>query len=415
MEAVAELAPTAGCLLCPARELEIVFDLGRTGLANNLPTASELHTERGYPLRLARCPRCTHVQLADRCDPAAMFQHYLYMSSASSTLSAHLDSLAEAITAWAPKREGARSLDIGSNDGTLASHLASRGFEAWGIDPAANLAPVARSKGIGVEVDYFGRVSAGRLVAQLGPFDVLTATNSFPHVPFLDDFLAGAAEALAPGGVFVIEAHYLGDLVEQCAFDTIYHEHCHYWRLEPLLPLLGRHGLEAFDVERLPVHHGQLRIWIQHRGARPVEPRVLEHAAAERIARLHTRDIYLDLARRARAIRAGLRSTLDTLRASGMRIAGYGAPAKASTLAAWCGLGPDDLLWIADRNPLKHGRFTPRTHIPIRGVEKIAEDRPDALLLFAWNFATEVMAQLSAYRAAGGRFIIPVPEVKIVH
>lgn len=414
-----EALPQDGsCLLCGAGDLDVVLDLGETGLANNLPDGRECAGEPAYPLRLARCRRCTHVQLADRVAPELLYGHYLYVSSASSTLDEHLRSLAGAIAArTGPGADGmARSLDIGCNDGTLAAHMSRCGYQAHGIDPAANLAPLSRARGVAVEVDYFGRESARRLRSTVGAMRVLTATNSFPHIPDLNSYLEGAAELLEPGGVFVIEAHYVLDLVEQCAFDTIYHEHCHFWRLEPMMALFARHGLEIFDCERLPVHHGQLRVWAQRAGlrARPVSGRVAAQCASERAAGLDRREVYDGLARKAEALRRDLRKTLDDLRRRGWRLAGYGAPAKASTLAAWCGLGPDDLAWIADRNPLKQGRFTPGTHIPIVGPERIESERPDCLLLLAWNFADEIRAQLASYREQGGRFLIPVPEVKLV-
>ncbi|HZO57447.1 MAG TPA: class I SAM-dependent methyltransferase [Bryobacteraceae bacterium] len=402
------------CLLCGATELGIVLDLGHTGLANNLPAREDREGEPLFPLRLARCSKCTHVQLADRVAPKLLYAHYLYVSSASSTLERHLGSLAAAIASRIRPGHDAASLDIGCNDGTLAAHMSRHGFRALGIDPADNLAPLSRAKGVEVEVDYFGRESARRLFDRHGPMRVITATNSFPHIPDLASYLDGVASLLATGGIFVIEAHYLLDLVEQCAFDTIYHEHCHFWRLEPMMELFARHGLEVFDCERLSIHHGQLRVWVQHLGARTVSPRVAVQLAAERKAGLASRNVYDDLARRAVAIRADLCTTLSRLKAQGKRIAGYGAPAKASTLAAWCGLGPDDLLWIADRNPLKQGRFTPGTHIPIVDPARIDAENPEILLLLAWNFADEIQIQLSGYRERGGQFLIPVPEVRLV-
>ena len=401
------------CLLCAHASLEILLDLGCTGLANNLPSGSDLSSEATYPLRLARCPRCTHVQLADRVDPSAMFQNYLYVSSASSTLTRHLSSLADAIVPVAPCLDGSMSLDIGSNDGTLAACFRAAGYRAMGIDPAENLAPLARSKGVHVEVDYFGLDAAHRLARDHGRARVVTATNSFPHIPAIHDYAEGISTLLDHDGVFVLEAHYLLDLLEQCAFDTIYHEHCHYWRLQPMLDLFAAHGLEVFDCERLPIHHGQLRVWVQHTGARPVSARVQDLLAAEETAGLGTQAPFESFAKRASVIRTSLRDSLRELRRIGQKVAGYGAPAKASTLAAWCGLTTSDLMWIADKNPLKHGRFTPGSHIPIVPVDRVEADRPNVLLLLAWNFASEIMQELDSYRTQGGKFLIPVPEVRL--
>jgi SAM-dependent methyltransferase len=354
------------------------------------------------------------VQLATRVEPVELFEQYLYVSSASTTLTGHLTSLANAIATKLAPAVGDRSLDIGSNDGTLAGEMLKRGYVAHGIDPAKNLAPMARSKGVIVEEAYFNQRVADEWVSQFGQARVVTATNSFPHIPDLEGYLRGIRTVLSLGGVFVIEAHYLPDLVEQSAFDTVYHEHYHYWRLETIESAIAPYGLEVVDAERLPVHHGQLRVWIRHCGVETTSARARAIREAEQANGYGQRSVYDVLARRTERIRRELRWLLDDLRMAGRRVAGYGAPAKASTLAAWCGLGPSDLLWIADRNPLKQGRFTPGTGIPIVDPARIEQDSPDVLLLFAWNFAGEVMDQLSGFRARGGRFLIPVPEVRLV-
>jgi SAM-dependent methyltransferase len=401
------------CLLC-GREVEILMDFGTTGLANNLPGRDELGSEPVFPLRLARCSHCSHVQLADTVDPARLYERYLYVSSASSTLREHLSGLAAAVLGRTAPPPGSLCVDIGSNDGTLASRFHRAGHLAVGVDPAENLSAMARAKGVEAVVDYFGRRTAGKLRERYGQARIITATNSFPHIPDVEDYLEGVRTLLHPEGAFVIEAHYLLDLIESCAFDTVYHEHCHYWRLEPMAGMFRRFGLEAYDCERLPVHHGQLRVWVQHRGARPVSDRVRRTIDAEAAAGLRERGVFELFAQRAKRIRSELREALDDCRRKGLRVAGYGAPAKASTLAAWCALTPQDIAWIADRNPLKHGRHTPGTHIPVVDVARIESDPPDVLLLFAWNFADEIAAQLEEFRAAGGRFLIPIPEVRFV-
>jgi hypothetical protein len=403
------------CLLCGLGPVELFLDLGRTALANQFtlpgqPAAPE------YPLRAGQCAECGHVQLLDRVPPEAMFRDYLYVSSASSTLTAHLGRLASAIVSRARLNcEDGLVVDIGSNDGTLLAAFGRLGARRRrGVDPAANLAALARSKGVETDVAFFTRATAERLAASLGPARVITATNSFPHIPDLDGYLAGIQALLAADGMFVVEAHYLADLVEQVAFDTIYHEHVSYWALGPMRRLLDRFGLEVFDVERLPLHHGQLRAWIGWRGRRAVSPAVEELAQQERQLGLDRRDTFVRFARRASAIGESMRATLGQMKRSGVRVAGYGAPAKASTLLAWCGLGPELVEFIADRSPLKQGRLTPGTGIPIVDPGEIERRRPDVLILFAWNFAEEVMEQLEPYRKAGGRFLIPVPDVRIV-
>lgn len=405
--AAEERAPGA-CLACGEGRPVQFLDLGRTALANNLPrSATEWQPQ--FPLRVGLCEACGHVQLLDIVPPEAMFTEYLYVSSASTTLSGHFADLAAAAHARAGLSPETLAVDIGSNDGSLLAALAARGTRTRGVDPAANLAELARARGIETEIAYFDLDTARRLREREGPAQLITATNSFPHIPRLDSYLAGVRRLLAPQGMFVVEAHYLGDLVEQNAFDTIYHEHVSYWALAPLERLLARHGLEVFDVERLPIHHGQLRAWIGHRRAHPVAARVAGLRADEEHRGLARLDTMQAFARRVERLRGEIGARVEGLLAEGVSIAGYGAPAKASTLLAYCGLGPQHIAWIADRNRLKQGRFTPGTGIPIVGVERIAEARPDVLVLFAWNFAGEIMNQLGG----GSRFLIPVPEVRL--
>ena len=401
------------CLACAAPAPVEFLNLGRTALANNLPrSAADWQPE--FPLRVGLCLGCGHVQLLDIVPPEAMFTEYLYVSSASSTLSAHFVDLAAAAHARAGLTTDSLAIDIGSNDGSLLAALGRLGTRTRGVDPAANLAALARERGVDTEIAYFDASTAGRLRQTHGPARLITATNSFPHIPRLDSYLAGIRLLLEPTGTFVVEAHYLGDLIEQNAFDTIYHEHVSYWALAPLERLLALHGLEVFDVERLPIHHGQLRAWIGHRGAHAVTPAVGRLRADETAKGLGRLDTMQAFARRVETLAAAIGAEVRRLNEAGLTVAGYGAPAKASTLLAYCGLGPEQVGWIADRNRLKQGRVTPGTGIPIAGVEQIDERRPDVVIVFAWNFAEEIMTQLAGYARAGGRFLIPVPQVRLV-
>ena len=404
---------TTQCLVCGTLGPAPFLDLGHTALANNLPARRD-EPQPVFPLRVGFCESCHHVQLLDLVPPEAMFTEYLYVSSASSTLSEHLAGLAECAYRRAGLSPAALAVDIGSNDGSLLAAIAARGARTRGVDPATNLAALAAQRGIETEAAYFDAATASRLRQSHGQARLITATNSFPHVPRLDGYLEGIAHLLEREGMFVIEAHYLGDLMQQNAFDTIYHEHVSYWALGPLEQILGRHGLEVFDVERLPIHHGQLRAWIGHRGVHRIERSVQQLRGEEERAGLGRRQTFEQFGGRVQLLRQSIRSEVERLRSAGSRVAGYGAPAKASTLLAYCGLGPEHVDWIADRNHLKQGRSTPGTRIPIVGPEEIEAARPDVLILFAWNFATEIMAQLAGFRRLGGRFLIPIPEVRIV-
>ena len=236
----------------------------------------------------------------------------------------------------------------------------------------------------------------------------------FPHIPALDDFVAGLDVMLDADGVFVVEAHYLLDLLDQAAFDTIYHEHVSYWSLDAMQKLFNPRGFEVVDCERLPIHHGQLRAFIQRKGVRPASAAVTAQLAQEREYGVPERAPLEKLAAQAHEVRRQLRRTLDELKAKGMKVAGYGAPAKGSTLLTFAGVDAGDLLWIADRSPLKQGRYTPDSHIPVVSTERILQDQPDYLLVLAWNFVDEIVRQQADYRSRGGKFILPVPEVKIL-
>ena len=311
------------CLVCGAATCEPFLDLGSTALANQLPERITDWQPR-FPLRVCACPDCRHVQLADIVPPEAMFTEYLYVSSASTTLSAHFVELAAAAHRRAALTPADLAVDIGSNDGSLLAAIMARGARVRGVDPAANLAGLARERGVETDVAYFDASTAGRLRERHGPARLIAATNSFPHIPRLHSYLDGIEQLLASDGIFVIEAHYLADLVEHNAFDTIYHEHVSYWSLGPLERLLARHSLEVFDVERLPIHHGQLRVWIARRGTSQILPSVKRLRAEEENTRLGHPDTLDAFAGRVQALRQEIAAAVSGLRAAGVTVAGYG-------------------------------------------------------------------------------------------
>lgn len=413
----AEPAPTGDhaadhdCLICGHADLRTFLDLGDTAYANRFLTADELSgDEPSAPLGVCFCPSCHHVQLTRLAPPRELFDHYLYVSSASTTLTAHLEGLARTIV----DREGLTGaelvVDIGCNDGTLLGGFRKAGMrDTVGIDPAANLAPLAREKGIDVVTDYFGARSAQALCDRRGAARVITLTNSFPHIPDLNDLLRGFDTLLDDDGVIVLEAHYLGDLLDMLAFDTVYHEHVSYWSLAPAKRLFAAHGFVIADVERLPIHHGQLRLWVRRSGKAMESPAVTALLAEERAKGFDRFDTYATFAARIARIKTDIRAWLADCRRQGRTVAAYGAPAKGNTLLSFLALGPDDLMYIADRSPLKQGRYTPGTHIPVVAPERLLRDRPDCVLILAWNFVDEIVAQQAAYLQAGGRFFVPVP------
>jgi C-methyltransferase C-terminal domain/Putative zinc binding domain/Methyltransferase domain len=403
------------CIVCESARVEEFLDLGHTALANKFLRPDELDApEPRYPLRVGLCRDCRHVQLTDPVPPSAMFEDYLYMSSASDTLKSHFEDLSRLLVER--HKLGAKDLvvDIGSNDASLLSAFRRHGVRTLGVDPARNLASLSTDRGIDRFTGFFGAGTAPEIVARWGHAAVITATNTFPHIPDLRDFVTGIDAALAPGGAFVIEAHYLVDMLDQTAFDTIYHEHVSYWALTPMRQLFDRMGMEIVRAERLPIHHGQLRVWVQRRGEGHVDETVaavLDREQELGIGRLETYQAFGD---RVRRIKRELQATLTRLKRDGKRVVGYGAPAKGSTLLEFLQIGPDLVEYIADRSPLKQGRYTPGSHIPIVPPERLLTDRPDYTLLLAWNFADEVLRQQAPYREKGGKFIVPVPEVKVL-
>jgi hypothetical protein len=343
-----------------------------------------------------------------------MFDHYLYVSSASETLKNHLWDLSDKITERCRLGTEDLVIDIGCNDMTLLHGFKRYGVRTLGVDPAQNLAALTAKNGIERCTALFNSETAKQVIERWGKASVITATNTFPHIQDLQDFIRGIQTALKPGGTFVIEAHYLLDLLDQVAFDTIYHEHVSYWALGPMQRLFADHGMQIVDVEHLPLHHGQLRVFVKHEGEGEAQHSVAEAVQTEREHGLHRFETFQRLAKKALGIKGDLHQTLTTLRQSGKRVAGYGAPAKGNTLLSFLQIGPELLDYIADRSALKQGLYTPGMHIPVVSPNRLLSDQPDYLLLLAWNFAEEILTQQVEYRRRGGNFIIPVPRVQII-
>jgi SAM-dependent methyltransferase len=303
-------------------------------------------------------------------------------------------------------------VEIASNDGYLLQYFAEAGIPALGIEPAANVGALAREKGLQSWTKFFG-VEAAREIA--GRADLLIANNVLAHVPDLNDFVAGLHIALAPGGMLTIEFPHLMQIMRYVQFDTIYHEHFSYLSLVTVRELLSAHSLSVVDVEELRTHGGSLRVYARHAEAGAgVAPSVQRVLGEERDAGLHGLDSYRDFARRMAACKRSLLQFLIAAREQGKTVAGYGAPAKASTLLNYCGARSDFIDYTVDRSPHKQGLYLPGVRVPIFAPEKIAETRPDFLVLFAWNLRDEIMSQMAHVREWGCRFVIPVPEVEIV-
>jgi SAM-dependent methyltransferase len=404
---VSELARVTRCRSCGAGDLLAVLDLGETPLANDLPAPGDPDPAR-YPLTLRLCRACSLAQLGEIVAPKRLFADYLYFSSFSDTMLRHAEAMVEAL----PIGPGARLVEIASNDGYLLQFAKRRGLEVLGVEPAANVAPVAEEKGIPTVVAFFGRALAERLVAEGHRADAIVGNNVLAHVPDPNDFVAGVAALLKRDGVAQFEVPYVREMLDKVEFDTIYHEHQCYFSLTALSGLFGRHGLRVVDVERFPIHGGSLRVSLRHEGDPSARAAAL--LAEEQRWGVASPDPYDAFAGRVGDLRERLTGLLADLKRDGARIAAYGAAAKGVTLTSHCGIDERLLDFVVDRSTYKQGREFPVGRLPILPPEALAERRPDYALLLTWNFADEILAQQAAYRAAGGRFIVPVPSPRVV-
>lgn len=406
-------AITARCRSCDANGMELVLSLGRTPLANALLRKNQLgEPEATYPLDLAFCPKCTLVQITETVPPEQLFSHYLYLSSFSDTMLSHSADLAESLVKARGLDSNSLVVEIASNDGYLLQFYKRAGIPVLGIEPAANIAEVAERRGIPTLTRFFGR-ELGRMLREGGQrADVIHANNVLAHVADLNGFVAGLALLLKDDGIAVVEVPHVKPMVERMEFDTIYHEHLCYYSLSALRLLFERHGLYVIDVREIPLHGGSLQVHLALSG----EPsaRACQVLGDELSAGVNERGFYRDFGDKVGNLKHDLVALLAKLKADGAKISAYGASAKGSTLLNYCGIGRETIECVVDRSTMKQGLYTPGTHLPIRPPEALLTERPDYVLLLTWNFAEEILEQQAAYRRQGGRFIIPVPEPRLV-
>jgi len=404
------------CRSCGASQFISVLDLGTTPLANSLLTAEQLSApEPSFPLNVVMCAACSLVQLDYTVPPEAMFSNYVYFSSFSTTMLDHAKTLVGQVIADRALTAQHRVIEIASNDGYLLQYYKAAGVEVLGIEPAQNIAEVARDeKGIPTLTEFFGQALADHLAADGTLADVIHGHNVMAHVPDINGFVGGLKTILKPGGVIVIEAPYLKNLLDEVEFDTIYHEHIFYFSLTALDQVFARHGLTIFDVVLVPIHGGSLRIFAAHSAAEPRRQSVLDLLAEEATWGVSTPAGYEAFAQRVSHLKHTLVAALSDLKSQGKRIAVYGASAKGSTLLNTFGITHDQIDFVVDRSTVKQGLYTPGTHLFIRPPSALLDEQPDAVLLLTWNFAEEILAQQAEYIRRGGKFIIPLPEVRIV-
>jgi SAM-dependent methyltransferase len=408
------------CRACRSEALSHVVALGRHPLANAfVAEADRAHPDATFPLDLFVCERCALLQVPNHV-PDGYFRHYLYVPSAADTGRRHFSDLASWLLDASLVAPGGLVVDVGSNDGLLLSACARLGLRSLGVDPAANLAPLARSKGVEVVEAYFDPDVARAVRDRFGPADVLVTTNTLNHVDDLHSFVAAAAALVQAGGAIVVEVPRATELIAHNEIDTVYHEHLSQFSLHSLVALFGAFGFAITRVEDIAIHGGSMRLVARRDAptsalAEPGASSAVEaRLSGERAAGLFEPGTYARLRSRVEANRDRLVALLADLRRGGLRIAGYGAPAKGNTLLNYCAVGPDTLAFLADRSPLKQGRYSPGMRIPVVPVERIESDAVEVLLVLAWNFFDEIREQQSAFRARGGRFVVPIPEPRLV-
>ena len=404
------------CRSCASSSGREVLDLGLQPLANNLLPVppEEVGEEPRFPLIVDVCNDCFLMQLRELVPPVRLFSEYLYFSSFSDAMLRHAREAVENHAADYSLGSESLVVEIASNDGYLLQYFNQRGVPSLGIEPAANIAKVAREKGIDTRVEFFSKVLAEHLVAEGKKADLILGNNVFAHVPDVNDFVAGIATLLKPDGVAALEFPWGHEMVRHLEFDTIYHEHVYYFNAVALVPLFRRHGLEIFRIEKLPIHGGSLRIHASKAGVRTVESSVHAIIEEETSAGVTSAGYYENFSHAVVGLKTSLLELLAQLIGKGYSIAAYGASAKGSTLLNYCGIGRETLSFIVDRSTYKQGKFSPGMHLPILSPEALMEKRPDYTLLLTWNFADEILAQQKEYSDAGGLFITPVPQPRII-
>lgn len=409
--------PNRHCRFCNAPLTATFADLGMSPPSNSFLTADQLNAmERFYPLHAWVCEACKLVQLEEFETPQEIFSEYAYFSSYSESWLKHAERYVEMMIARFGFNPQSQVVEIASNDGYLLQYFKQRNIPVLGVEPAANVAKVALEQhGVPSLIKFFGVATAKQMI-ETGPrADLLLGNNVLAHVPDINDFVAGLKLLLKPDGIITMEFPHLLQLIEHNQFDTIYHEHFSYLSFFTVEKIFARAGLKLFDVEALPTHGGSIRIFAAHaESARPFESRVDAMRALEREHGLESMAAYLALGEKVKETKRRFLEFLTNAKRANKTIAAYGAAAKGNTLLNYCGIRADFIDYVVDKNPYKQNRFLPGSHIPIYGPEKLAETKPDYVLILPWNIKDEVMQQMQHIRSWGGQFVVAIPTVRVL-
>ena len=407
----------APCRFCGAPITHTFADLGMSPLANSyVPVAKANAMEPFYPLHAYVCTQCWLVQLQMYETGEHIFSEYAYFSSFSDSWLAHAKAYTDKMRASFGLNASSQVIEIASNDGYLLQYFKEAGVPVLGVEPAKNVAEAAVAKGIPSVVKFFGETTARELVGEGKQADLLLGNNVLAHVPGLNDFVKGMKILLKPTGVITMEFPHLQRLVDECQFDTIYHEHFSYFSFITVEQVFAKHGLTLFDVEELPTHGGSLRIYARHSedGTKPVSEKVMALRAREKQLGYAGLELYNSFAGKVIATKRNILEFLIGSKRAGKMIVGYGAPAKGNTLLNYCGIRNDMISYTVDRSPHKQDHFLPGTRIPIYGPEKITETKPDYVVILPWNLKNEIIKQMSHIREWGGKFVVFIPEVQVI-
>lgn len=404
------------CRFCKRENLRSILDFGEVALAGGFLLPEQFESEQKYPLELLFCVDCYLLQVANVVPSDVLFSNYFYFSSAIRTLRQHFEQYAKEITArFLPTGKGF-VVEIGCNDGVLLKPFRDLGVKTLGVDRATNVVEPLQAQGIMVVNDLFTEEVAARIRETEGPANVIAANNVYAHIDDMHDVTRGIRTLLAEDGIFVFEVHYISHLIEHLQYDMIYHEHMSYYSLLALDNFFAQFGLEIFDVKPIPIHAGSMRYYVRKVDGRPDEPvseAVVQLRQQEREKGYDELETYLSYADQVNQTRMTLLHLLHTLKESGKTIVGYGASGRANTVIQYCNLDHELLDYMVDDAPAKIGYYTPGSHFLIRSREALLEDRPDYVLVFAWSFIEEIMARSTEYLQEGGKFILPLPSVRI--
>ncbi len=401
------------CLICKASVTSFI-DFGQMPLGNGFLLPEQFDDEYHFPMQVGFCASCGMVQLLNQPDRERMFhENYAFFSGTSIYMACHFKVFAEHVIADYLSIGDPFVVEMGSNDGIMLQNFASTGIRHLGIEPSKNVAQVAIDKGIRTVTEFFGVDLARQIVAENGQADAFLAANVMCHIPYMHSIVEGISILLKPTGVVMFEDPYLGDIIEKTSYDQIYDEHTFLFSIVSISYLFEQYGMEVIDVEPQTTHGGSMRYVIAHKGARPVSANVAAQREKESELGLHLSETYDRFCQNCENSRNQLITLLRDLKAKGKRVVGYGATSKSTTITNFCGITPDLVEFISDTTPIKHGKFSPGAHIPVRPYEEFVQDYPDYALLFAWNHSHEIMGKEDAFRASGGKWIIYVPQVEV--